>query len=99
MKTAVVTLLMVLSATALAMNKEKKQEMFEARKARAIESIDKKISLMNTLKSCLSSATDKESLKKCRKTHKEAMKSHRESNKAEREKRKQQREERRKNKE
>lgn len=46
---------------------------FAAKKERAIEKLEKRIQSLNTLMGCIQSASDKQALKACRKTHKESM--------------------------
>jgi gas vesicle protein len=79
------TVLLVCSSLAFADHHEGKGENFEKVKAMVSSNIDERISNLQTFKSCVSSAADREALKACRKAHKESMKKMKESNKAERE--------------
>ncbi len=61
-----------LSVNAADADKEaRKKEMFEKAKSMATSNIDKRISALQDTKSCISSASDKEALKKCRQKAKE----------------------------
>lgn len=85
-------------------NKEaRKKEMFQKAKQMAVANIEKRISALQDTKSCISSASDKEALKKCREKAKDRAQSLRKESKerrkemkqtiqAEREKRRAQRE-------
>lgn len=67
----------------------KSGKRFEERKAKAVEHISKRIGVLETAKSCISSASDKAALKACRATQKasmQALKSERKSWKANRKK-------------
>jgi hypothetical protein len=46
-------------------------KMFEEKKAKLTENIDKRISNLNEMKSCVAGAKDKSALKECRKKMKE----------------------------
>ena len=61
--------LLVLSFSAYAKNGKR----FEERKAKAVEQIGKRIAVLETAKSCISSAADREALKACRKAQKSSM--------------------------
>ncbi len=78
MKTLMITSVLFASAAFAA------GENFEQRKKMALENLDKRIATMNTLKSCMSSSSDKDGMKACRKTHKTSMEALRSSNKAKR---------------
>jgi hypothetical protein len=60
----------------------KKAEMFEKRKAHAVQNVDKRIVILTAFKSCISSASNKDAVKACRKINKSSMKSLKEANKA-----------------
>ena len=64
---------------------QKRKERFEKAKQMATSNIDKRISALQGTKSCISSASDKESLKKCRESARSKAKAMREENKAKRE--------------
>jgi len=51
-----------------------KGERMEARKAQMTAHLDKKIAQLNEHKSCISAATGKDSMKACKKAHKQKMK-------------------------
>lgn len=55
-------------------------EMFAKRKEHALVNIDKRIGFLQEMKSCISSATDKDGIQKCRQDHKEKMKSIKDEN-------------------
>lgn len=61
---------------------------FEEKKAKVLERIEIKIGHMNTLKSCVSEASGKDSLKACKESHKKIMEAFKEENKEMRSKRK-----------
>lgn len=65
--------LTILSTVAIAHNhdEEMSAEKFAKFKERALENIDKRIAQMQSTRSCISSASDKEALKECRKDMKE----------------------------
>lgn len=67
---------------------DKQPKDINARKAKAISRIDERISMMQSKKSCISSASTKEELKSCHKDHKEKMKGMRDEYKARRQERK-----------
>lgn len=89
MKNIIYSLSLIIAFTGLAFaeqdKEQKKQQVLQEAKSRAMANIDKRISILQSGKSCLSSANSREDLKSCRKTMKESMKSHREQSKAERE--------------
>lgn len=60
-------------------------ENFDKLKSMVSGNIDGRISALQTFKSCVQSASNKDALKACRQSHKESMKKMHESNKAERE--------------
>lgn len=88
-------LLIILSLTTLfafAHNHEEvegKAAKFNEMKSRALQNIDKRISEMQAHKSCISSATDRESMKACKKAMKANRKEWRQNKKARKEARKQ----------
>jgi len=59
-------------------------EELETRKNKAIEGIDQRIEHLSNLKSCISSTSKKEELKRCRQEHRNKMKAFRETRRAER---------------
>jgi len=65
----------------------KKKERLEMAKSMASSNIDKRIQALQEMKSCISSATDKESLKTCREQAKSKAESMRAENKAKRKER------------
>lgn len=67
----ILSLLVVLSFSAYAQKGNGKG--FEERKAKAVEHISKRIAVLETAKSCISSAADKAALKACRATQKSSM--------------------------
>lgn len=67
----ILSLLVVLSFSAYAQKGNGKG--FEERKAKAVEHISKRIAVLETAKSCISSAADREALKACRKAQKSSM--------------------------
>lgn len=71
---------------------------FEEGKSKLIEHITKRISILETTKSCISSASNREGLRECRKTQKSSMKSLKDDRKAWKSERKKRREERKANK-
>lgn len=75
----ILSLLLVLSFSAHAekMDDEQRAAKFAERKAKAIGELEKRIDALNTLKSCISSASDRDALRDCRKAHKETAKSFR----------------------
>lgn len=75
----IATLFMSMSAYA-----DQKEENAATVKARILTNIDQRISQMQAHKSCISSASDHEQLKACRKSNKEAMKKLHMENKGER---------------
>ena len=76
----VATLLMSLWAYA-----DQKEENIATVKAAISANIDQKISALQSHKSCVQGASDREQLKSCKESHKDAMKKLHEENKAERE--------------
>jgi hypothetical protein len=75
-----ISMSLVFSSVSFAKNGERMNE----RKSQKVSHIDKKISLLNAHKSCVSSASDKSAMKKCSTTHKENMKALRTKKKASR---------------
>tara|TARA_R110002072_G_scaffold276051_1_gene437635 strand:- start:405324 stop:405638 length:315 start_codon:yes stop_codon:yes gene_type:complete len=87
-----------ISASDSADKGDKKGKNFEKHKAMAIEQMDKRISAMQKNKDCVSSASDRDALKACRKQAKAANEAFREDMKKRREARKERRKNRKKNK-
>lgn len=73
MKKLLVTGLCLFSLAAFADHHEEddKGKTFEEKKANMLQHIDKRISNMNEMKSCVSAAADKDALKACREKMKE----------------------------
>ena len=65
--------LAVLSISTATFASEMDKARFETRKAKTMEMADKRIASLQALKSCVKSATEKESLKKCQESHREKM--------------------------
>lgn len=63
-------------------------EMFTKAKEHAMSNVDKRIGYLNEMKTCFSSATNKEGMQACRKTHKAQLDALEDSNEAWREGRK-----------
>ncbi len=59
----------------------RKKEMFQDAKSMATKNIDQRISALQETKSCISSASDKDALKKCREAAKDKAKNFRKENK------------------
>ncbi len=76
-KMLIMLFILSLSSLSFAKHHEEKGKNFEAKKAKAIEVTDKRIQGLQKLKSCLSSASNKDALKACRKNHKSMVKEHR----------------------
>ncbi|MEM7647391.1 MAG: hypothetical protein AAF203_10810 [Pseudomonadota bacterium] len=70
------------------MMKEMKGKKFEEAKKMMMEHVEKRMTHLSDLKTCISGAADKPALKDCRMKHKETMKGHREMRKEMRAKRK-----------
>ena len=66
-------ILTVLSFSTISFANEMDKGKFEARKAKTIEMADKSITSLQTLKTCVKSATERESLKKCQEAHRTKM--------------------------
>jgi uncharacterized membrane protein YukC len=69
---------------------EKKEEKFETVKSKTLENIDKRLTQLQSDKSCISAAKDPEGLKECRKKSREARKAQRDQWKQKKEQRKEQ---------
>lgn len=78
-------LLLALTFAASSAFADQQEQNIEQLKQHISANIDQKISLLQTLKSCVQSSKAKEDLKKCRETHKAAMKKLHQENKQERE--------------
>ena len=89
MKSILVILCLTIATVSFAKEMDKKK--FEKRKAKTIEMADKTIADLKQLKTCVSAATEKESLKKCQETHREKMQVQMKKRKEMREKRKEKR--------
>jgi hypothetical protein len=76
MKILTTTILLTLCTTVSAQN----GELFAKAKEHQIANIDKRISYLNELKSCISGSSEKESVKKCREEHKTKMETLKEGN-------------------
>jgi hypothetical protein len=76
----IATLLMSMSAFA-----EEKNENFDAKKAAISANIDQRLGALQSHKNCVASASDKDALHACKKSHHEAMKKLKMENKGERE--------------
>lgn len=87
-----------ISASDSANKGDKKGKNFEKHKAMAIEQMDKRIATMQKNRDCVSSASDREALKACRKQAKKANEAFRDEMKKRREARKERRKEKKKNK-
>lgn len=88
-----ILILTVLGFTTISFAKEMDKERFEKRKAKTIAMADMRIASLNNLKTCVSSSSDKDSLKKCQESHREKMKSEMKARKEMRKKRKEMRKE------
>ena len=69
-----ILLLAVICASTVVFAEDEKPN-FEARKAKALEMVAKRQANLDTLKSCVTAAEDKDALKACREANKEANKS------------------------
>ena len=78
---SLLVLLSLMSASHASAKDGVKNENFEKRKARALQTIETKIGHFNTFKSCLSSATNIEALKACRTAHQKSMQAFRQDKK------------------
>ena len=85
-------LLLILSIVFLVQNityaDEGKGKRFEENKGRILESLNKKIGILNTFKGCITSAGSREELKSCKTTNKKIMDEFRAAKKASKEERK-----------
>ena len=88
LKSAALASLLILSPLSV---RADKAEMLSKAKAMASQNIDAKIGLLNDLKSCINSASDRAALKECRKQAKSKRQALKESNKARRSEMKEQR--------
>jgi len=82
------SILFTMSSVAMA-DEAKKAERFEKRKAKVLEHMTQRIVLLNTAKSCIASASNKDAMKTCRaplKSFGQASKAKREAKKANRKK-------------
>ena len=89
-----IVLLLILSASAFHasaqdQSEQIKRKRFETRKAKALETADKRMANIQSLKSCIQSANDKNGLKACRKSFKEANKKFKAERKAMRQQKRQ----------
>lgn len=93
MKTMMTILFLMTSMTTFASDSQEniKGKNFEENKAKMLDHMSKRISALNTAKSCISSATNKEEVKKCRAPLKEMNKEFRSKRKEWKEKRRQRR--------
>ena len=89
MKSILVILIFTITAgvSANEMNKER----FEKRKAKVVEMAEERIKDLQTLKSCVSKAKERDALKKCQETHREKIMSEMKSRKEMRKERKEKR--------
>jgi hypothetical protein len=76
MKFLTTTILLTLCTTVSAQN----AELFAKAKEHQIANIEKRISYLNELKSCISGSSEKEGIKKCREEHKTKMETLKEGN-------------------
>lgn len=70
-----ISILFLLGSFSFADHHGKKKMTVEQRKARAMKNLDLRISSLQTLKSCISGASEREGIKSCRKAHRERVKS------------------------
>lgn len=83
MKNLLVLVVFLMSAYAFAEGKN-----FETKKSMAVKNVEKRISSLQAMKSCMSAATDNKSMMACRKKHKELMKDMKDERMAHKEERK-----------
>jgi hypothetical protein len=76
MKFLILALVFSFTASAFALE----HEMFDKVKAHALSNIEKRQGYLNDLKSCVSSATDKNAIKTCRDTHRAQVKALKDGN-------------------
>jgi hypothetical protein len=75
MKTTIIALILLASTLCFAdKNGETKNKSIEEIKANSAARMDKRISLLQTAKSCIQGASSKDAIKACRKSKREAMK-------------------------
>ena len=77
----VITVIILISSSFIFAN----PALFKAKKEFMLNHIDKKIELLNSFKSCVSSATKHSDLKKCRQNHKASIAKLKEETRAKRE--------------
>lgn len=73
MKALAIGLIIFASVLAQAEDKADANKGFSERKAKALEMIDKRVSGMQEMKTCVSSAADHNAMKACHEKHHEAM--------------------------
>lgn len=78
----ILSVVLVLSFSTVAFAKKGSGKRFQERKAKMIEHIGKRINVLNTAKSCISSAADRDAMKACRKSQKASMQALKEERKA-----------------
>lgn len=83
-----VSALMLTTTLAFAQNEKPNKPTVEQQKAKILEGIEKRASILNEFKSCVTSASDRDALKTCRETHKKANQELRKDRKARRQQRK-----------
>lgn len=88
MKFLLTVLLVISSALLFAQNEKPNKPSMEQTKAKILEGIEKRASILNTFKSCVTAASDREAIKKCRDAHRDANQALRKDQKQRRQQRK-----------